>query len=318
MVNHYKGWESYSCFFSAEYTQTFLKKCYKLLKVDDVEKKSYQNCYPFIYFLEQGKLYYQQGLNSPLSIQPLLIFYGFVHLIKACLLTLDPSYPSSTSVLAHGVSTRKRKKQQYRFFQDEVKIQKNGLFTHMAEKMFSIKSLEGEKVKMENLLKQIPELTELFHIMNGQDLFLPIVLNNTTISIPVQILDTYFMNINRFKNYLENKNHTPIKNVDQDKHFITIEFLESLQTFEPLKYNLNDRHYYISIAKEDQSHLPEVLNHYLILYNLSMISRYETEWWSELLKTTPNQDYPFIENFLSVSIQKGPYLIYKFLENRMS
>ncbi|WP_445493230.1 YaaC family protein [Niallia sp. 03133] len=317
MVERYKGWDSFNCFFSAEYTQFFLKKCYKLLNVEDVEKRCYQNCYPFIYFLEQGKLYYQQGLNSPLSLQPLLIFYGFVHLIKACLLTIDPAYPNSTSVLAHGASTRKRKKQQYRFFQDEVKIQKNGLFTYMAEKMFCIKSLDGEKVKMENLLKQIPELTDLFHIMDGQDFFLPVVLHDTIVSIPVQILDTYFMNANRFKQYIEKKNHTPIKNMEQTKHFIKMEFLESLHFREPFKYNITNRNYYISITKEEQFHFPEILSHYLVLYNLSMISRYEIEWWSELLKTTPNQDYPFIENFLSISIQKGPYLIYKFLEKHM-
>ena len=44
--------------------------------------------------------------------------------------------------------------------------------------------------------------------------------------------------------------------------------------------------------------LPELISHYLVLYNLSMIARYETEWWSELLKTTPNDDYPTIIQFL--------------------
>ena len=44
--------------------------------------------------------------------------------------------------------------------------------------------------------------------------------------------------------------------------------------------------------------LPELISHYLILYNLSMIARYETEWWSELLKTTPNDDYPILFNSL--------------------
>ncbi|MEM5590682.1 YaaC family protein [Niallia circulans] len=74
-----------------------------------MDSKSYQNCYPFMYFLEHGKLYYHQAINAPMSIQPILLFYGLVHLIKACLLTIDPNYPNSTSVLAHGVSTRKLK-----------------------------------------------------------------------------------------------------------------------------------------------------------------------------------------------------------------
>ncbi|GKU85276.1 YaaC family protein [Niallia sp. NCCP-28] len=317
MFQTYKDLESFNCFFSAEYVQNFLKKCYKRLNMQDVEKKSYQNCYPFIYFLEQGKLYYQQASISPLSIQPLLVFYGYVHLLKACLLTIDPSYPSTTSVLAHGVSTRKRKKQQYLFFQDEVKIQKNGLFTYMAEKMFSTKSLEGEKVKMEELFRQIPELTNLFKIMNGNDLYLPVTINNTTISIPIQILDTYFMNLNGFKHYLEQKNQALIMDINANRHIITINYNELPYSMEPLKYNICTKNYYISIMKEGSAFFPEILSHYLILYNLSMIARYEIEWWSELLKTTPNQDFPFIESFLSISIQKGPYLIYRFLEKNM-
>ena len=57
--------------------------------------------------------------------KPMLLFYGMGQLFKACLLTIDPNYPESTSVLAHGVTTRKRKKQGYQFLEDEVKIQKN-------------------------------------------------------------------------------------------------------------------------------------------------------------------------------------------------
>ena len=71
-------------------------------------------------------------LHLHLLIQPILLFYGFVHLIKACLLQQDPCYPENTSVFAHGVTTRKRKKQQYEFLKDEVKFQKNGLFSMYA------------------------------------------------------------------------------------------------------------------------------------------------------------------------------------------
>jgi len=317
MFQTYKDLESFNCFFSAEYVQNFLKRCYKKLNIKDTEKNIYQNCYPFIYFLEQGKLYYQQATISPLSIQPLLVFYGYVHLLKACLLTIDPTYPSSTSVLAHGVSTRKKKKQQYLFFQDEVKIQKNGLFTYMAEKMFQITSLESEKIKMEYVFRQIPELTALFRIMNGHDSHLPVTVNDSRIFIPTQILDTYFMNTNGFKHYLEQKSQTIITEVQSNRQDIIVTYKELPRSMEPFKYNVCTGNYYISIVKEGTAFLPEILNHYLVLYNLSMIARYEIEWWSDLLKTMPNQDFPFIESFLSISIQKGPYLIYSFLEQNM-
>jgi len=44
-----------------------------------------------------------------------------------------------------------------------------------------------------------------------------------------------------------------------------------------------------------------------------MIARYETEWWSELIKTMPNKDYPFIVQFLNITSKKGPFLAYQYL-----
>ena len=55
-------------------------------------------------------------------------------------------------------------------------------------------------------------------------------------------------------------------------------------------------------------HYPELIIHYLLLYNSSMIARYETEWWSELTKMMPNQDYPFIQSLLSVTLRKRTVL----------
>ncbi|KLV17229.1 Uncharacterised protein [Niallia circulans] len=316
MSKFYKGWSSYSCFFSAEYTQNFLKKCYRNLHISDIDSKSYQNCYPFMYFLEHGKLYYHQAINAPMSIQPILLFYGLVHLIKACLLTIDPNYPNSTSVLAHGVSTRKLKKQQYLFFQDEVKIQKNGLFTYMAEKMFACKNLEGEKVKMGHLLSHIPELSNLFQALEGRPTFFKVHdQTGNKIIISNQILDLYYMNINHFKNYLERNHSIQLEGIEENKNELTIRLLEPLSQGSFIKWDSKEESYAVSADKEKTCFSNELLSHYLILYNLSMIARYEIEWWSELLKTMPNRDYPFIESFIQVSAEKGPELIYQFLEN---
>ena len=107
--------------------------------MEEAEQKSYENCYPFMYYLEHAKTYYDQAAISPLSIQPILTFYGFAHLIKACLFTKDPNYPENQPYLHTVLHTRKRKKQQYELLKDEVKFQKNGLLTCMAEKMFQFK-----------------------------------------------------------------------------------------------------------------------------------------------------------------------------------
>ncbi|MCM3729841.1 YaaC family protein [Neobacillus cucumis] len=311
MVTNYKDWKSYSCFFSAEYCQRYLKTCYQKRNIDNPEQKSYENGYAFLYYLEHGQIYYDQAEKSPLILKPILLFYGLVHLIKACILTIDPSYPETTAVLAHGVSTRKRKKQNYLFFHDEVKFQKNGLFPFMSEKMFHMKQLEGEKAIMEDLLQLIPELNDLFFIVEGKRTFASLTQHDNKLLIPEYVLDSYHMTESRFKEFFTSKFKNNLEFANEGLAFqISEDFLSEMS---PLFYNLEDKNYTIPLGKGNLINFPELLVHYLLLYNLSMIARYETEWWSELTKMMPNQDYPFIKSFIEVTMKKGPFLIYKFL-----
>jgi hypothetical protein len=312
----YKEWNSYTLFFSAEYSQAYLKKCYRKLNLDQPDLKSFENCYPFMYYLEHGKLYYEQAEKSPLAIQPILLFYGLVHLIKACILTVQPDYPETTSVLAHGVSTRKRKKQQYSFTDDEVKFQKNGLFSLMAEKMFHMKQLEGEKATMGDVMELIPELSGIYANLRGKQNFEPLIEQDSLYSLPKSVLDHFHMTENRFKEFFQTKSTIPLS-FKEDKTNIRFEAnLRSLAEPFPLKFNLEEQHFAFPLNKGDLFLYPELLLHYLLLYNLGMIARYETEWWSELIKMMPNEDYPLIKTFLNSTVKKGPYLIYQYLMHK--
>ncbi|MBP2243349.1 hypothetical protein J2Z40_003985 [Cytobacillus eiseniae] len=315
-MNNYVDLNSFLPFFSADSTQKFLQRCYENQQLPKAEQNSYEKSYPFIYYLEHGQIYFQQAKLAPLIIQPILLFYGLVHFIKACILTVDPNYPETTSVLAHGVSTRKRKKQQYQFFQDEVKFQKSGLFPYMAEKMFHMEHIEGEKATMEDLFTQIPELHALFIQMEGKNTFVPIEQKGKVLSIPKIILDTYHMTESRFIDYLKRKSIVEIIPEPLDEDFIHIQS-PSPSLYEPLpiRHNLAKDHFCLPIVKNTFNTYPELLIHYLLLYNLSMIARYETEWWSELIKMMPNQDYPFIQSFLQITEKKGPSLVFHYLKN---
>lgn len=307
-------WSQFSLFFSANTTQAYLKNCYQRKNLEHSEQKSYENCYPFIYYLEHGKVYYDQASSSPLIIQPILIFYGLIHLIKACILTTDPSYPETTTVLAHGVSARKRKKQQYLFFEDEVKIQRNGLFSHMSEQLFQIKQMEGKKIKMNELLKQIPELNELFLLLDGRQTFYSVKESGDRLLFPTKVLDSYHMTDNRFADFFFSNSSFQGFLQSSDTSSLTFEIeRKNKYTYTPLKYDLLKKNYALPSKNSELLGFSELLIHYLLLYNLSMIARYETEWWSELVKTMPNKDFPFIETFLRITIEKGPFLVYQYL-----
>jgi len=317
-MDKHNHWESFLHFYSANTSHSYLKDCYQSQGIESSEKKSYENSYPFIYYLEQGQLYYRQAQFAPISIQPVLLFYGYIHLIKACILTVDPNYPETTSVLAHGVSTRKRKKQQYLFFQDEVKFQKSGLFPYMANKMFHMKHLEGEKATMVELLAQIPELNQLFCLTEGTQPFIEINQHNEHFTLAKSIIDNYHMTESRFIDYWKSITQSTIDFKKSTSHEFLFKLEKShLQESPPIRFSLKDKKLYFPIKKRPLNLYPELLIHYLLLYNLSMIARYETEWWSELIKMMPNQDFPFIQSFINITAEKGPFLIYQFLSNNM-
>jgi hypothetical protein len=310
MIPNYNGWKSYSSLFSAEHIQTFLKNKYQKQNISQSSQKGFDNCYTFLYYLEHGQIYYEQAEKAPLILKPILLFYGLVHLMKACILTVDPLYPETTSVLAHGVSTRKRKKQNYQFFLDEVKFQRNGLFPFASETMFHMKQLEGDKMTMEELLMLIPELDSLFFEVEGKQTFMNLEPYGDLFTIPNKILDHYYMTENRIREFFSTRFHTLRFEGDYLHLRLNDPFLKRPA---PIKYDLEKHQYVLPLNKNEFFHFPELLIHYLLLYNLSMIARYETEWWGELTKMMPNRDYPFISSFLNITLQKGPFLVYQFL-----
>ncbi|WP_233144167.1 YaaC family protein [Lottiidibacillus patelloidae] len=312
-------WKRVIPYQSAQYAQSYLQTCYKKKGIVDADVKSYNNSYPFMYYLEHGKNYYRLAYEAPVSIQPVLLFYGMVQLLKACLLTVDVDYPNSTSVLAHGVSTRKRKKQNYDFLFDEVKVQKNGLFTHFSQQMYNISPQENQKYTMNDLLKRIPEVNHLYLKYNnktpsrfiGKD-------SEQFLYIPTSVMDDLNMTKSRLKDFLEGQLRNNCKYYDEKSDYLLFEKSEShFSNFvPPLFYHLYDNSFYLPSERELFSPFPEVIVHYLMLYNLSMICRYETDWWSELYHTYATNDFPFIIEFLQITSIKVPYLLFIFLDEQ--
>ncbi|HET7580550.1 MAG TPA: YaaC family protein [Bacillales bacterium] len=304
-------WAGLSSFQAISFTQRFLKTCYGRLDLKQSEAVSYQNSYPFLYYLQHGKRHYQLADSAPVELQPLLLFYGMTQLMKACLLTVDPEYPKTTAVLAHGVSTRKKKKKNYAFSDDEVRIQKHGLATYFAEKLYHCGRLEGRKFTMDSLLERIPDLNDLFREMYGRPPFYRIGIGeNGEMEMPAALLDDLHMTQARFIEFFEKHFHTLVKDSRETQTTLLVR-LENIR--HPLPSTL-DGDLYISRNRERYDDLPEMLVHFLLLYNLSMIARYETEWWSELFHQAAD-DLPFIQLFLNITAKKIPRLTAGYLHS---
>ena len=157
-------------FYSAHYTRQYLTQSYEKHQISQPKTKGYHTSYSFIYHLKQGQQYMNQALLSPTEIKPILLYYGLVQFLKACILTINPEYPENSQVLAHGVSTRKRKKSSYCFLEDEIKIQKNGLFSHFLQKVFHMEHDIGQKYTMNTLLTHIADMHPLFQKITMKDI----------------------------------------------------------------------------------------------------------------------------------------------------
>jgi len=303
---------------SEETSRNFLAQCYQQLENVDAEKKSYENCRAFMYCLNHGMQMYEQGKKVSSIMQPILYFYGMVHLVKGCLLTIRPEYPESTSLLAHGVTARKRKKKNYSFMKDEVKVQHKGLFPYMAAHLLSSKTIPFEKIKMEDLLALIPEMLPLFEFQNRQKLIAVGKKHSPFLEFPASLLDSYHLTekafINKIKNYLPE-----IRFVDIDKKMIRMEAAGEIEEGRtPFFIHASTQLLYFPAERNLLLSVSEIMVHYLLLYNLSMLSRYETEWWGDLFAAKSESDYPFILGFLQCTREKIPALLEKILEKKFT
>ncbi|WP_181350773.1 YaaC family protein [Thalassobacillus sp. CUG 92003] len=221
------------------HAKQFLDTCYANQGDPKHDLQSYRNSDRFCYLLSQGLSYFETGKHADIGLQPLLYFYGLEHFMKANILTVRPDYPDSTKVLAHGLSTRKRKKQHYRFREDEVRIQPNGLFPYAARHLFNWTYPRlPEKAGIDDMLRQIPEMAIYFHYKEGEE------------------------------------------------------------------------------VKTPGAVWPELLTHFILLYNLSMLVRYEVEWWGEMQQLRDREDFTFIKGFLLCTGEKVPRLVEEWLHSR--
>lgn len=313
MNRSFNEWHNLDQFLSTNTTQRYLKRCYDRLELSSSsDELSFNNSYSFIYYATHGKRHFDLCAHAPLELQPVLQYYGMVQLLKCCLLTVDPYYPSSTSLLAHGVTTRKRKKQNYLFLHDEIKVQRNGLFPYFSEQLFGIEQLEGDKFKMKDLLVRVPELNNLFNQITGQSPLMKIYKDDTHFKVNVSILDSLHMTEARFVQFLKQRFSEEV-GVSFNDPFLTIDCKNQP---DQLFYQALDENWYCPLSREGFERFHEVMVHYLLLYNLSMICRYETEWWGELFHNFSSNDFPFISRYLTISREKVPYMLMQFLENQ--
>lgn len=304
-------------FQAKEVAQPFLYKLYnKNTPKSEALEKSYENCEAFSHYLHQGQLLFQEARQVDQMIQPLLLFYGWCNFLKGCILTVRPNYPESTKHLAHGVSSRKKKKQDYRFLYDDVRIQQDGLFPYLSKYVFQMDPNRFQtKITMQSLLGQLPELKNLFDWLDNEQIILVKNKSQLEMTFPARIFDAHRMTVSHLLKQL--KGQLPSFDVVSKQNDLTIVLKEEPATW-PRPFILSEMEELVFYPLESSSTclMTKEMIFYLLLYNLSMIARYESQWWGELFANKSDEDYPLITTFLESVLMYAENLIAKFLQEK--
>ncbi len=346
-------WNTFVYFESEPTTKEFLEKIYIKNGYDESFKYAFLNTSKFIYFIKQSKEYFHSAENSNILVKPLLIYYGMMNLIKAIVLTKDPDYPRNSGVLRHGITTRKLKKNNYSFRDDEIKIQKEGLLPHFYSLVTNHSSdkIEGNKYQIKELISLLPELQTSYQRIFQQQLLYPIEIsienhNKKTqtlmLRIPKKVLQFFNQDQKKFCKdlnlYNQKKDFTfsLCQNVDQQnieyskflsEDAIYIDYLIKNENVNNLSYyNIFQNpmiiqdfkgNYFIKPIIDTKLILPELMIYYMIMYNLGMLCRYETELWGDINFSFTSEDMYIINEFINISLRKFPNLVLNLLFNEI-
>lgn len=323
-----KMWDTFLYLESEPATLKLLTARYEQCGERAAQRLAYENTAPFIYYLKQAREYYRTAQTADRIVKPLVLYYGMMSLTKAYVLTLDPHYPNRTSLLRHGLSTRKRKKLNYRFRDDEIKVQKDGLLPHVLSLLGMTQGLE-EKYKVWECLGHLPQLYNTYRQIVPRTVLYPIYIprNSSTVTYVYMedaLLDHFHLRAEGFVHMLNRHNHRNAKGYFELKHdhsheqYVTIvwkhpELDHVSQSGEGFQNTMiladATGHYFLRLSTERRLHLPEYIFHLMLMFHLGMLARYETERWGEIVFTFGSDELFLIHELLQQTERYYPNLL---------
>jgi hypothetical protein len=304
----------------------YLSHCYQTRGLPHPDRLAFHQSTRFLYTWQQARQFYETAHGASLSVRPLLLFYGYVHLLKGWLITRDPDYPQNSRVLQHGVTTRKRKRGAYHLLEDEVRPQKEGLFAHLA-RLFGPTPLQ-DRYSLDELFASLSELGGPYAAVTGRKspwvrVGLDIAQRHDDkqgtvfrVTFPAGSDGPLAYSPETFRQYVrrlapDGCDAFLFQWVDgTGKEAVVPSTALSEWERHPL-FSFHHGSLYFWNGTPETLPLPIWASHYLILYVLSMLCRYETEWWGELALSPAYAERYLVECFLDSHAHTLPTVILK-------
>jgi len=310
-----KLWDTFVYFENEQTASEFLRQRYEAQGLESVQKLVYQATPKFIFALRQAREYYHAAESCHILTKPLLLYYGMMALGKALITSRDPEYPSTTSVLRHGLSTRKLKRDEYLFADDEVRVQKDGIFNVLHATLCGPPFENQQRFRMKDLLAVIPELLPAYRRLYGDPQVAQVEVCRGGSCRSWLVPRSFAASGDRTKEELLDllnrhaRDHLRFTFAsDERPGMFHLEVAGEGEGHPLILYDFAGQPH-LRFPHEGDLVLPEITVHYMIMFVLGMLCRYETERWGEMILTFSSHDTFLINEFLNVSMRKFPNLI---------
>jgi hypothetical protein len=318
-------WGLFLYFESTPTTKDYLFRSYSRLESEkDATRLAFENTQKLIYLLKQGAAYFNSAKHSDIIVRPLLLYYGITSLMKAIILIKDPYYPRTTSVLQHGITTRKKKKSNYIFQQDEIKVQKDGLLPLFSQLVIADPLKLHSKYKVSDLFGLIPELQDSFSLLFQRKTMINLRVTRESPSSCIFSFSKKELEENSLA-FSDAISMFPVNILANEEIVILSEeelsftLITSKSCYLPERDNAqifrDYRGDYFFYFRNPLSISNDIIVYNMLMYILGMLCRYDTELWGEILFSFNSNDLFIIEEFLNLALRKFPNLILNQLFN---
>lgn len=275
------------------------------------------------YYIKQARDYYDLSLTVSTLTKPTLLYYGAVCLVEALILARR-GYPDDTT--HHGLTDKKIGNESITDLKDfKVQVFRKGTFSELYGNITS-GSLEYDDIKntiwtLKELFSMIPEMNKIFEDTYNekcQILKVDRFFDNKDeeyIKFKVDLLLTESQDkIDKFINNIEGFQSSYLNPVLLDGNVMRAYKKPTAKREITLK-NIMGEEYLISRLEKNGKiiNLPEISLHLIILFSLSILSRYRIDLWGEGSLELEKADFYIIKEFLKISTRKFPNIVLNLL-----
>lgn len=306
-------WNQFKQFENKWVCLNYLKKNCK--KFDNSEKFKFRSSL-MKYYITQAKEYYFSARDASVLTKPTLLYYGASCLVKALILT-KRCYPDDST--GHGIKVLKSNVDDLMDFR--IKPVK-GTFLQLYQVLENknINLIKSIDFNLEDLFSIIPELKDDFEdVFDKKSLTIKVdrikdedgkyLLYEGDYFADDSIINNFFDNIPNFHEHYLNPSVS-------SKRMIC--FKKPLSDEDIVLRNIMGEEFLVSSLQfgENFIYLSQISIHFLILYLLSMLSRYYVNLWLSESSLDENRYFYIIEKFLDISERKFPNLILNEILNK--